>query len=112
MPSTYLGTAVSWMRNSSAINKIGLDGATQSGDDVIEHRDRELRQRRVNLTEPGLNRAVDRRRVTAEECLVDVVAGELRRLDQAAEVDEQVGRQARILGHRRPVPADQCPITG
>ena len=81
-------------------------------DDVVEHRDGELSQRRVNLAEAGLKRGIDRRRVTAEERLVDVVAGELRRLIRLAEVDEQVGRQARILRHRRPVPADQCPIPG
>src|ERR1700684_4451537 len=100
------------MRNSSVANKIGLDGTAESGDDVVEHRDRELSQRRVNLAEAGLKRGIDRRRVTAKKCLVDVVAGELRRLDQAAEVDEQVGRQAWILRYRRSVPTDQCPIAG
>src|ERR1700744_681068 len=100
------------MRNSSAINKIGLDGTAEGGDDVVEPRDRELSQRRVDLVEAGLKRGIDRRRVTAEEGLVDVVSGGLWRLDQAAEVDEQIGRQSRILRHCRSVPADQCPIAG
>src|ERR1700684_1859408 len=95
MPSTYRGTAASLARNSFAINKIGSDGTAQSRDDIVEHRDGELSQRRVDLAEAALKRGIDRRRVAAEECLVDVVAGELRRLDQAAEVDEQIGRQAR-----------------
>src|SRR5271156_453986 len=106
MPSTYRGTAASLARNSFAVNKIGSDSTAQGRDDIVKHRDGELSQRRVDLAEAGLKRGIDRRRVTAEECLVDIVAGELGRLDQAAEVDEQVGRQARILRYRRPVPTD------
>src|ERR1700729_256124 len=112
MPSTYRGTAVLWMRNSSAINKIGLDATAESGDDVVEHVDRELAQRRVDLAEAGLKRGINRRRIPGQQSLVDVVAGELRRLDQVAEVDEKLGAQAGIGRDRRPVIADQRPVSG
>src|ERR1700678_1791264 len=112
MPSMYRGTAVSWMRNSSAINKIGLDGAAQSRDDLIEYLDRELAQCRVDLAEAGLKRGIDRRRIPGQQSLVNVVAGELRRLDQVAEVDEKLGAQAWIGRDRRPVIADQRPVSG
>ena len=62
--------------------------------------------------EAGLKRGIDRRRISGQQSLVDVVAGELRRLDQVAEVDEQLGAQARILRHRYPVVADQRPVAG
>src|ERR1700722_1833386 len=81
-PSTCRVTAVSSMRNSSAINKIGLDGATESADDVIEHRDGELGKCRVDLADSVLNRSVDRHRIAGEQGLVDVIAGKLRRRDQ------------------------------
>ena len=61
---------------------------------------------------PAWIAAVDRRRIAGEQSLVDVVAGELRRLDQVTEVDEQFRAQARILRHRCPVVADQRPIPG
>ena len=69
--------------------RISLTAPPRSGgDDVIEHRDRELAQRGVDLADAGLNRGIDRRRITGEQSLVDVVAGELRCLDQVAEIDE------------------------
>src|ERR1700722_2444500 len=111
-PSTCRATAVSSMRNSSAVNKIGLDGTTESADDVVEYRDGELGECRVDLADSGLKRCIDRGRIAGEQGLGDVVAGKLRRRDQVAEVDEQFSRQSRILRHRRPVPADQCPIPG
>src|ERR1700754_4183708 len=85
--STYRGTAALWMRNLSAASKIGSDGTAQGRDDIVEHRDGELRQRSVHLAEAGLKRGIDRRRITGEQSLVDVVAGELRGLDQVADVD-------------------------
>src|SRR5271166_1145827 len=111
-PSTCRVTAVSSMRNSFAVNEIGLDGATERADDVIQHRDRELGERRVDLADSGLNRGLDRRRIAGQQSLVDVVAGKLRRRDQITPVDEQVRRQSQVLWHRSPVPADQCPIPG
>src|ERR1700727_1605407 len=112
MPSTYRGTGGSWARNSFAINKIGSDGTAQSRDDIVEDRDGKLSQRRVDLAEAGLKRRIDRRLIAAEQSLVDVVAGELRRLDQVAEVNEQLGAQAGIGRDRRPVIADQRPVSG
>src|SRR6201996_3167826 len=109
-PSTYRGTAAWGMLISSAANRIGSEGTAQGRDDIVEHRDGELRQRRVDLAEAGLKRGVDRRRITGQQSLVDVVAGELRRLDQVAEVDEQLGAQTRILRYVDPVIADQRPV--
>src|ERR1700722_3506567 len=112
MPSTYRGTGASWARNSFAINKICSDGTAQSRDDIVEDRDGELSQRRVDLAEAGLKRRIDRRLIAAEQSFIDVVAGELRRLDQVPEVDEKLGAQAGISRNGRPVVADQRPVSG
>src|SRR5271168_2153444 len=96
-PPTCPVTVASWTQNSFTVNKIGLDGTTESTDDVVKHRDGELGERGVDLAESGLNRALNRRRIVGQQSLVDVVADKLRRRDQVAEVDEQLGRQSRIL---------------
>src|SRR5271163_3722462 len=108
-PSTCRVMAASSTPNSCVVNKIGLDRTTESADDVIKHCDGELGECGVDLADSGLNRSINRRRIAGQQGLVDVVAGELRRLDQVAEVDEQVRRQSRVLWHRGPVPADQGP---
>src|ERR1700759_3260676 len=112
MPSTYRGTGASWVRNSFDNKKIGSDGTAQGRDDIVEHLDRELAQRRVDLGEAGLKRGIDRRRITGQQGLVDVVVGELRRLDQVPEVDKKLGAQAGIGRNGRAVVADQRPVSG
>src|ERR1700730_18884169 len=91
-PSTCRATAVSSTLNSCVVNKIGLDRTTESADDVVKQRDRELGECRVDLADSGLNRGLARRRIAGQQSLVNVVRRKLRSRNQAAEVAEQLRR--------------------